>query len=108
MATTSAGGDTLLCISCFSYQSTLYMSVNLLPHATALSEMYAPYSLPTLLLLLLFQVPVCHAAGSQLSQAELEELLAENAKLKQLLNTYADRLSPEQVCRGWPALMHYV
>lgn len=36
-------------------------------------------------------------AASQLSQAELEELLAENAKLKQLLNTYKDRLSPDQV-----------
>lgn len=39
-------------------------------------------------------------AASQLSQAELEELLAENAKLKQLLSTYKDRLAPEQV-RGW-------
>lgn len=36
-------------------------------------------------------------AASQLSQAELEELLAENAKLKQLLSTYKDRLAPEQV-----------
>jgi len=40
------------------------------------------------------------AASSQLSQAELEELLAENAKLKQLLNTYADKLSPDQVCHS--------
>jgi hypothetical protein len=37
------------------------------------------------------------SAASQLSQAELEELLAENAKLKQLLNSYAHKLSPEQV-----------
>eukprot|EP00879_Flechtneria_rotunda_P006859 GHRR01007204.1.p1 GENE.GHRR01007204.1~~GHRR01007204.1.p1 ORF type:complete len:854 (+),score=377.20 GHRR01007204.1:300-2861(+) len=44
------------------------------------------------------QVFVC-AASSQLSQAELEELLAENAKLKQLLNTYANRLSKQQVDR---------
>jgi hypothetical protein len=40
------------------------------------------------------------AASSQLSQAELEELIAENAKLRVLLNTYADRLSPEQVRCG--------
>ncbi|WIA17469.1 hypothetical protein OEZ85_014309 [Tetradesmus obliquus] len=37
------------------------------------------------------------SAASQLSQAELEELLAENAKLKQLLNSYAHKLKPEQV-----------
>jgi hypothetical protein len=37
------------------------------------------------------------SAASQLSQAELEELLAENAKLKQLLNSYAHKLSPDQV-----------
>jgi hypothetical protein len=42
-------------------------------------------------------------AASQLSQAELEELLAENAKLKQLLSTYKDRLAPEQV-RGCAAV----
>lgn len=43
------------------------------------------------------RLPPLRAASSQLSQAELEELLAENAKLKQLLNTYRDRLSPDQV-----------
>jgi hypothetical protein len=36
-------------------------------------------------------------AASQLSQAELEELLAENAKLKQLISTVKDRLPPEKV-----------
>eukprot|EP00775_Hariotina_reticulata_P004293 gene4293-4545_t len=41
-------------------------------------------------------VVIPSAASSQLSQAELAELLAENAKLKQLLNTYADKLSPDQ------------
>jgi len=45
--------------------------------------------------MLLLQVSV--SAASQLSQAELEELLAENAKLKQLLNSYAHKLKPEQV-----------
>jgi hypothetical protein len=52
------------------------------------------------------------SAASQLSQAELEELLAENAKLKQLLNSYAHKLSPEQVgglggeCIGIAASLH--
>jgi hypothetical protein len=50
-----------------------------------------------LLLLLLLQVRAPPLQAAQLSQAELEELLAENAKLKQMLNTYKDRLSPEQV-----------
>jgi hypothetical protein len=37
------------------------------------------------------------SSSSQLSEADLQELLAENAKLKQLLATYKDRLTPEQV-----------
>lgn len=44
------------------------------------------------------RLPPLQAASPQLSQAELDELLAENAKLKQMLSTYKDRLSPEQVC----------
>lgn len=54
-------------------------------------------SICVLLLLLLLQVRAPPLQAAQLSQAELEELLAENAKLKQMLNTYKDRLSPEQV-----------
>jgi hypothetical protein len=50
-----------------------------------------------LLLLLPLQVRVPPLQAAQLSQAELDELLAENAKLKQMLSTYKDRLSPEQV-----------
>lgn len=53
--------------------------------------------------MLLLQVSV--SAASQLSQAELEELLAENAKLKQLLNSYAHKLKPEQV--GKMAVLQY-